>query len=51
MEVLWADRRAPWIATMAALIKSHSDNTALTIKQAVAEAIAIYAETEKQLKP
>ena len=46
-----ANRSIPWIAAMAAEISSHSDNTALTIKQAVAEAIAIYAEPERQLKP
>ena len=42
-----AERRVPWVAAMAAEINSHSKNTALTIKQAVAEAAAIYAETEK----
>jgi len=43
------DRRIPWVAAMAAEISSHSDNTALTIKQAVNEAAAFYTETEKQL--
>ena len=43
------DRRIPWVAAMAAEVSSHSDNTALTIKQAVAEAAAFYAETERQL--
>ena len=43
------ERKTGWVAAMAAEISSHSDNTALTIKQAVNEAAAFYTETEKQL--
>lgn len=42
------DRMIPWVSAMAAENSSHSKNTSLTNKQAVTEAVAFYAETERQ---